>query len=464
MCRVVYNWGCVRFLCPVVYNNIGGVYVLCAQLFTIGGVYVCICPVFYDSTRHLEETNPRPVRGRSSTSESNILSQFSTPLAPAKSHNRTLYNAAMILAAVGAGFDIRAANSSAVHPRIDRASATSTVDDDNFGDDLCSTAGSTDAVVLNHTYHGMTSHFRASLDLDGIPTTTALQRDVARQHTYRSADSVASMTPSCDDGDTNDVGDNFSGITMSVLDVSSSAYKSSSANDLCGHGELTPRLRNEVIVSTAAVSASESAVISPPSNVGRTSDSPIIHPPPSPTTMHLLTTLPTNSSSIENEQTARNSYASACLNLVEIEAAFLTLPTAGGFSETKQTAISPPPRISPPRDSYVAARLNPVEIVAARRPADVPMRRPDTLNLDPAGGETKTKYTSIVHVAFNYEISQTLSKTSVVMINGEDSRASPTQPVSSGFGSHTLRSVTSPGCTPPHIDHPRTLLYMSHAV
>jgi len=395
---------------------------------------------------HLGDIRSTKSRPSCSTSEPGTLKRFFER----SKRDTAFYKAAMVLAGVGAGYDIRIANTTAIHPHVPGSAVThdgsrfvlehdgsgdavglrrreafvgqrrdayfSAVRDSliepetSFEDDLGSSAGA--ACPINNTFHGMTPHCRARLDLDTVPTT--LKREtVRRRHTYRSIDSLASMTPSSDE--------NFGGVTTSASGMSS-PYKTS-VDDLCQVKELAsgndhvvgPTLAFiELSFGDAKDKYSSQPFFAAPSYPSKSISTP--HGPPS------------RVSSYESESKV------ACNQC---------LPPQFDIASTDGT--------------------NSTEVKVVRQ-TNAPVR-PDTLDVSQVyehNGTTgiRNSSNSVARASYKCRITP-LSFTQTSSATKEHTSSSDVVPLTTPLSfasSSTRRSFTSPGCTPPHITHPRTLL------
>lgn len=320
-----------------------------------------------------------------------------------------LYKMAALLASVGAGFDIRISNTSAIHPQVPGAMASQTVtpvrwkeafigqrrdaycsairdsfiEPENMFDD-----GETDSCsrleIVNNTFHGITTHYRASINIEMPKPPTKQERDV------RKADSVDSMTPSSDDnfGAATSASGPSSPYQLSVDDLHCDAVNVSSSVSL----ESTTGDRDANILYRRV---------------------PRRH----------------NENSISHHQRANGS--------VELGSSDKLNDSRCLAKDTAYPVMTP--SITDDRQYRQS------------RPSKVPVR-PDTLNVVPVAsqmnGVNPKPYTSRTTP---YRILQTSSNSSLVYVgNGLGGYQGNSIP--------SLRSVTSPGSTPPHIDHPRTLL------
>lgn len=114
----------------------------------------------------------------SSLSESNSLKRFAVH----KLGDVILYNMGAMLAVVGAGYDIRISNTTAVHPQLQgvdlakskdhahsnqlRDSIMTTADDDDDDADYRDHQFTSTAGALHHTYHGHQNRYRPSVTFD----------------------------------------------------------------------------------------------------------------------------------------------------------------------------------------------------------------------------------------------------------------------------------------------------------
>ncbi|KAG1654165.1 Mitogen-activated protein kinase kinase kinase 9 [Nymphon striatum] len=108
-----------------------------------------------------------------------------------------IYNIGMLLAGFGAGFDVRIANQSPIHPRIGSGREDEEEEERKmwyrdpvyFGADyeFCTPPG-----YLHNTYHGQTRHYRPSLNLTELGTGTPLRITDSPQHIPSVTSSVAS--------------------------------------------------------------------------------------------------------------------------------------------------------------------------------------------------------------------------------------------------------------------------------
>lgn len=322
-----------------------------------------------------------------------------------------LYKMAAVLASVGAGFDIRISNTSAIHPQVPGAMTNqvippvlrkeafigqrrdaycsairdSFIEPENMfnGDEMDSCSHS---AIINNTFHGITTHYRASIDFEMPSRLKKLEHDVRR------ADSVGSMTPSSDD--------NF-GATTSISGPSS-PYRSSIDDLQCEATNVSSSLSLE----SASGECNTNISCQPTANQQNMSENLISHCRCTDGSIEL--------SSRENLNDAR------CL-----ANDFVCPVTFPGVVDDKQHKLS--------------------------RSSKIPVR-PDTLNVVPVAGQTNgVNLKSFTSHAPSHRVLHTSSNSSLVFV-GNGLGGYP------GNSIPSLRSVTSPGSTPPHIDHPRTLL------
>lgn len=317
---------------------------------------------------------------------------------------------AALLASVGAGFDIRISNTSAIHPQVPGATANQTATPVRWKeafigqrrDAYCSAIrdsfiepenmfneGETDSCsrleIINNTFHGITTHYRASINIEMPQPLTKQVLDV------RKADSVDSMTPSSDD--------NFGAATSAS-------------------GPSSPCQLSVDDLHCDAVNVSSSASLE--STTGDREANILCRPVPKRR----------NENSISHHQRTNGSVELGSGDKLN-DSCCLAKDTAYPVTTT--------PSITDDRQYRQS------------RPPKAPVR-PDTLNVVPVAsqmnGVSPKPYTSR---STSYRILQTSSNSSLVYVGN-------------GLGGHqgnsipSLRSVTSPGSTPPHIDHPRTLL------
>lgn len=325
---------------------------------------------------------------------------------------------AALLASVGAGFDIRISNASAIHPQVPGATTNQEIPpvlrkeafigqrrdayfsairdsfiepENTFNGEDEMDDGSRSAIV-NNTFHGMTNHYRASIHFEVPNPLTKSEGDVM----CKRADSIGSMTPSSDD--------NF-GATTSASGPSS-PYRSSVDDLNCDIGNMSLSMSAE-----SAVGESNPNITSPPSSNQQNhvqKQLPHLHRP--------------------------NGAVEPRLGII------LGGTNCGGMADAIVTLATTP-------------KIMDEQYYKISRPSKSPVR-PDTLDVVPITGRTnnvalkRTAYTSrtssnrLLHNASNNSLSYAGNGSGIV----------------SGSSIPSLRSVTSPGSTPPHIDHPRTLL------
>lgn len=325
---------------------------------------------------------------------------------------------AALLASVGAGFDIRISNSSAIHPQVPGATTNQEIPPvlrkeafigqrrdayfsairDSFiepentfnGDEM---DDGTRSAIINNTFHGMTNHYRASIHFEVPSPLTKPEGDVM----CKRADSIGSMTPSSDD--------NF-GATTSASGPSS-PYRSSIDDLQCDIGNVSLSMSVESAVGECNSSTA---------------------PPPSSNQLnHVQTQFP------HHHRT--NGVMETCSGVI------LSDTNCGGMNNAVVITQTITPKIVDEQYYRIS------------RPSKSPVR-PDTLDVVPIGSQTnsvtpkRTAYTSrassnrFLHNASNNSLAYAGNGSGIV----------------SGSSIPSLRSVTSPGSTPPHIDHPRTLL------
>jgi|SRR6218665_1356607 len=363
----------------------------------------------------IDEFKAKP-RASGSTSEPGTLKRF----ADRSRQDLALYKMAALLASVGAGFDIRISNASAIHPQVPGATTNQEIPPvlrkeafigqrrdayfsairDSFiepentfnGDDDMD--GSTRSAIVNNTFHGMTNHYRASIHFEvPNPQTKGPEGDGMGKR----ADSIGSMTPSSDD--------NF-GATTSASGPSS-PYRSSIDDLQCDIGNVSLSMS----VESAVGECNPSTGPLPSSNQLNHVQAPF---------------LPHHRSN----------------GAVEMRSAVISGDTdCGGMKNTVLVTQATTPKIMDEQYYKIS------------RPSKSPVR-PDTLDVVPIASQTnsvttrRTAYTSrassnrYLHNASNNSLSYAGNGSGII----------------SGSSIPSLRSVTSPGSTPPHIDHPRTLL------
>lgn len=156
-------------------------------------MYIYICTDY--SENEWPDSLEEPTLRQSTRSEPGTLKKF-------LDRNKTelsVFNMSAIMAAVGAGFDIRFPGRKTIHrpnpPSRDRTSRCSEPAASRFD----STAGPNNLLMFNNTYHGQVAcRQRSSIDFEALspsPVTPLNQQ----YNGYRSADSLASTTQSSDD-------------------------------------------------------------------------------------------------------------------------------------------------------------------------------------------------------------------------------------------------------------------------
>ena len=343
-----------------------------------------------------------------------------------------LYNMSAMMSGVAAGFDIRISNSSAIHPRVPggvdtdkpvmrrkeayigkrRDAYLAAVRDSflepemSFDDDLLD-AHHPDK--MSNTYHGMTTRYRASIDFDA-PS----QHHKSLYNGYRSADSLASMT-----SDDNLTSRTSSPYRSSVDDLNRDVGNTSLSTSLDSEGVDCNQHSSMPILNPGRAPAQASA-----SN--RPSFGPAVEPGTAGVSPPRLQ--PANSTSRLLQQESLVAETSTCQSIVT--------STASSFNQNEVQSVS-------------LSVLRTQEDVAPPIPArpSRPAQRPSTLSVGSSRNQNGLRRCPPPRGASSHRAMSTPTGASLTS-------------ASSGLGESypCLRSVTSPGSTPPHIDHPRTLL------
>jgi len=348
-------------------------------------------PEYEDGEWPVTLGEPRP-RVHSTQSEPGTLKRFSGQ----PQTEMALYNMAAMMASIGAGFDIRISNFTAIHPLVPGATELENEKRDSYigrrrdahfaairdsfiepENSFGSPAG--DRLHLkSNTYHGPMPRTRGSIDFNTLPS-ESIPLDHCNGDGYRSADSLASTTQSSDD---------IFAVTAtpSLTSCASSPFRSSGDN-VVYDSSLSTSLDSEGIDCRGCKHHQSSAASSPA----------------------LLESAPSVVHRSSNPRSIRRSRDSRRLRL-------------GFRSETDST--------TPKCNANEGGPVRPTTLDINGHVTLSPNGTTPSL-MDSGGSGRKPR---------GYKFSQ---------ISAQSSGASDDS---------YLRSVTSPGSTPPHIDHPRTIL------